>query len=529
MTAYGQSEYASRTALLSSRDVRVMTQGILKNMDTGLLTKETLQKKAEELLVSADDYWMAYGLAALICWLADDRVKAQQALQRALQADDQKTSLFFFLLSLWEERDHAADVWLARYLGQQDGSSLAEHFQYCMEAYTDGLMNMSGSRHVEGRLNDWKSEQCQDARLIQQQIQTWHDWFDKERSSVTLNEDEQFKLLKKAPKASVEELLQGAHLPGKALDDLQKLMDDDEASVAKEQAKSVLLERFIEADRSEEEQSSVYKPYISWLTDWCLDDGEKAVISLRQYAIASSKDWIRSAADDAQGETIQKLPDSFEFFSNLSYEGHVDKLTFYSIDGRNERDHLSALHTIIDAWQKEELSKHRPGWTVVAMLFCIIGGGALLYYGGGWVLDNHPFMLLAGVALLCMAFAGPIGGLIVTAILAGITAFLMNAITAAYASHQYIFITACVLILAGLSFKVYYATFGIRRKLEKQFKQYAWEEENCICRCMAETADFYDYYTKGMERQQDLHAFLDGLSASDYVRRNQGSARRIRI
>ena len=110
MTAYGQSEYASRTALLSSRDVRVMTQGILKNMDTGLLTKETLQKKAEELLVSADDYWMAYGLAALICWLADDRVKAQQALQRALQADDQKTSLFFFLLSLsgwhgiWDSR-----------------------------------------------------------------------------------------------------------------------------------------------------------------------------------------------------------------------------------------------------------------------------------------------------------------------------------------------------------------------------------------------------------------------------------------
>ena len=348
-------------------------------------------------------------------------------------------------------------------------------------------------------------------------------------SPITLSEDEQFKLLKKAPKASVEELLQGAHLPGKALDDLQKLIADDEASVPKEQARSVLLERFIEADRSEGERHPVYKPYISWLTDWCLDDGKKAAISLRQYAIASSKDWIRSAADDAQGETVQKFPDSFEFFSNLSYEGHTDKLTFHSIDGRNERDHLSALHTIIDAWQKEELSKHRPGWTVFAMLFCIIGGGALLYYGGGWVLDNHPFMLLAGVALLCMAFAGPIGGLIVTAILAGITALLMNAITSAYASHQYIFITVCVLILAGLSFKVYYATFGIRRKLEKQFKQYAWEEENCICRCMAETADFYDYYTKGMERQQDLHAFLDGLSASDYVRRNQTSARRIRV
>ena len=177
-----------------------MTQGILKNMDTGLLTRETLQKKAEELLVSADDYWMAYGLAALICWLIDDRVKAQQALQRALQADDQKTSLFFFLLSLREERDHAADVWLVRYLGLQDGSSLAGHFQYCMEAYTDGLMNMSGSRQVEDLLDGWKNGQCQDARLIQQQIQTWHDWFDKERSSITLSEDEQFKLLKKLPR-----------------------------------------------------------------------------------------------------------------------------------------------------------------------------------------------------------------------------------------------------------------------------------------------------------------------------------------
>lgn len=95
MTRYGQAHDSSRTALLTEQDVRTVAQGILKNMNTGLLTTEILQKRAEELMVSAADYWLSYCTAALIYWLADEQAKARQALQRALQSDDQKTSLFF--------------------------------------------------------------------------------------------------------------------------------------------------------------------------------------------------------------------------------------------------------------------------------------------------------------------------------------------------------------------------------------------------------------------------------------------------
>ena len=181
MTWRRQTRDSSRTALLTEQDVRTIAQGLLKNMNTGLLTAERLQKRAEELMVSAADYWLSYGTAALIYWLADEQEKARQALQRALQADDQKTSLFFFLVLLREKRNQAADIWLARYLDQQHPLQLASHFQYCLESYTDGWLSSTMRRQMEHMLSVWLQEQSQNAALIEAQMQTWRDWLEKER------------------------------------------------------------------------------------------------------------------------------------------------------------------------------------------------------------------------------------------------------------------------------------------------------------------------------------------------------------
>lgn len=527
MTRYEHPHDSSRTALLTEPDVRTVAQGILKNMNTGLLTTEILQKKAEELMVSAAEYWLSYGTAALIYWLADEQVKARQALQRALQADDQKTSLFFFLVLLCEKRNQAADIWLTRYLDQQYPLQLAAHFRYCMESYTDGWLSSTMRRQIEHMLSLWQKEQSLDAALIETQIQTWRDWLETERRAISPAEEEQFKLLKKTPKASVEELLAGAHLPGKVLTSLQQVATDD-APQPEEEAQRALLAQFIAEDRSEKEAVFVQKPYVSWLTAWYFNT-EKTALSLRQYALAAAKDWIRSAADDIQGETIQKFPDTITFYSDLSYEGHTSTLRFQTLDGKNEREELQTLHTIIDAWQKEELKKYRPGWSVFIQLFLLIGGGACIYSGGSWVWENHPYMLLAGVALLCIILTGPIIGLIITAILAGIATFLIHTIAAVYASHSTLFVGVGVLLLAGLAYSTFYAIFKKRRELEKQFHQYARDEEDNICRCMAEAADFYDYYTKGMAKQQELRDFLNHLTPTDYVRYRNHTARRIRV
>lgn len=138
-------------------------------------------------------------------------------------------------------------------------------------------------------------------------------------------------------------------------------------------------------------------------------------------------------------------------------------------------------------------------------------------------------MLLAGVALLCIMMAGPIAGLIITAILAGLTTFLIHTIASVYASHSALFVGVGVLLLAGLAHSTFYSIFQKRRKLEEQFHQYAQEEENNICRCMAEVADFYDYYTKGMAQQQELRDFLNRLTPTDYIRYKNNTARRIRV
>lgn len=431
------------------------------------------------------------------------------------------------MILLREKRRQAADSWLVRYLDQQQPSQLADHFQYCMESYTEGWLSSVMRRQMEHMLSCWQKEQRLDAALMEAQIQTWRDWLENERRAIVPAEDEQFKILKKTPKASVEELLAGAHLPGKILTSLRQVATDG-APQPEEEAQRAVLMRFIANDRSEREAALVQYPYSSWLTAWYFNT-EKTSLSLRQYALAAAKDWIRSAADDIQGETIQKFPDSITFYSDLSYEGHTSTLRFQTLDGKNEREELKTLHTIIDAWQKEELKKYRPGWSVFLQLFLLIGGGACIYSGGSWVWENHPYMLLAGVALLCIMMAGPIAGLIITAILAGLTTFLIHTIVSVYASHSALFVGVGVLLLAGLAYSTFYSIFQKRRKLEEQFHQYAQEEEINICRCMAEVADFYDYYTKGMAQQQELRDFLNRLTPTDYIRYKNNTARRIRV
>lgn len=233
---------------------------------------------------------------------------------------------------------------------------------------------------MEHMLSCWQKEQRLDAALMEAQIQTWRDWLENERRAIVPAEDEQFKILKKTPKASVEELLAGAHLPGKILTSLRQVATDG-APQPEEEAQRAVLMRFIANDRSEREVALVQYPYSSWLTAWYFNT-EKTSLSLRQYALAAAKDWIRSAADDIQGETIQKFPDSITFYSDLSYEGHTSTLRFQTLDGKNEREELKTLHTIIDAWQKEELKKYRPGWSVFLQLFLLIGGGGMYIQWG---------------------------------------------------------------------------------------------------------------------------------------------------
>ena len=88
------------------------------------------------------------------------------------------------MILLREKRIQAADSWLVRYLDQQQPSQLADHFQYCMESYTEGWLSSVMRRQMEHMLSCWQKEQRLDAALMEAQIQTWRDWLENERRTI---------------------------------------------------------------------------------------------------------------------------------------------------------------------------------------------------------------------------------------------------------------------------------------------------------------------------------------------------------
>lgn len=539
MSTYNQSNHA----LLTCAEVRQLIQGILANMHLGILTKTNLHQRAEDLLLSNSDYWLSYAGAAFIGWLLADRHLAEQGLKRALNLDDARTSLFFLLVSLREKRAFAAEKWLQRYLDELDPWALSSDFVCLVNTYVAGLLPTAAERQVSARLADWQKQQAEDPEITGQVQEQWCNWFHQEQAAVKLRKEEHFQLLSSADNFSTEKLLKGAHLPETALADLTKIIQAEYKQQPPEEETAAYLDEFIENNRAADEKEAE-KPdltyaeiflkeeegqrcfaYAELLSLWVLESKRYgASTATRQYALASLKDWIRSAAEDVQAETIQAYPGEIHFHMNLSsFNGHKASFDYSSLNGKNERENLQALHQIIEPWKQEELDKNRPGWKVFVMLFSLICGGALLIFGGGWVITNHPALLACVVGLALIGLLGLTAGIVVTIILALLTALIVHVLTA----YTTVCVAGFVILLLLLSIRLFHTTIGNRRAIEKAFADYAKHQEWDVCSYMAETADLYDFYTQNIIKQQDLRDFLTNLHPEDFVRQRAG--RKIRV
>lgn len=105
-------------------EVRRHATGILQAADISIVRQETVKTATEGLMLAAPRYWLAPALVALAAWLSDNKELADKALAEALRRDDEKTSLFFALITRRTARANACRTWLDRYFGMQDPTHL---------------------------------------------------------------------------------------------------------------------------------------------------------------------------------------------------------------------------------------------------------------------------------------------------------------------------------------------------------------------------------------------------------------------
>lgn len=185
--------------------VREYMLGILQATDLGLITKTTIAKCTEELMLSAPKYWLAPALIALASWISDNRPLAEKALEEAVKRDPEKTSLLFALISRRVNAgraqagkpydDGATFRWLDLYFEQQDPFAMRTSIISFIDAYSNGVFGEDKNGVCEGHINHWMERlKEKNTRFAEEQKEYWLGLFD---SFVVHPNDERYAALQR--------------------------------------------------------------------------------------------------------------------------------------------------------------------------------------------------------------------------------------------------------------------------------------------------------------------------------------------
>lgn len=355
--------------------VRKNAEGILLATDIGVVRQNTIVTSAEELMIATPKYWLSACLLALSAWINDDKKTADKAIKAAIQIDDEKTCLFFALVSRRAGRGSACCEWIIRYLRGQDPENLDMRCVFVLDAYANGLFGVSGGKSVFDYMSEWVNYLSQKDDFEQQQIKNWKGVI----QSIMTRPSANYPVISQfcTNKYVYETKLTTAYLHGnlyryideimsvpvdtgilkEKLDEILKelvtLFDDDERSMVYKELEMEYIIKFqgdknkansaIQLDRSKFEDT---RNFTQILTDVAKgDNSEFNSPSTRKLSVAFCRDWIKSSYNDilATNRTTASLPLKF----------NVNGFCFETKDGRN----FAYLYSSISEHLKEEYKK----------------------------------------------------------------------------------------------------------------------------------------------------------------------------
>lgn len=153
--------------------VRRTSQGVLQAFDIGIVSNDTVNSVAEELMIQTPGYWLAPCLVALAAWSMDDQQIAEKAIQEGYSRDPNKTSLFFALVTRRQGRPDATLRWLRHYLTSLDPTALTREFAVILEATSHNAFGPAGQQLLAEAIGKWRIQLRSDVNAVDAQVKRW--------------------------------------------------------------------------------------------------------------------------------------------------------------------------------------------------------------------------------------------------------------------------------------------------------------------------------------------------------------------
>lgn len=398
-------------------EVRRRVTGILQAVDVSLVKKETIENSTEEHMLAAPRYWLAPCLIALSAWLNNNKDLADKAMLEALRRDDEKSSLFFALVTRRGARYKASKDWLDRYFGLQDPHNLEREIVILIDGFTNGIFGPDARIKSGKQIEAWIVELSQKVGFVEEQHQQWKVAL--ESKIKKLNEN-QYPYLKKYSHTwtQLENSLQGAKLhliiynyfndiflkeitPAKniayavdaLLDTLVSKFDDEELPLRKdERLLSLIIEQDGEKNRAQqlfdnEKSLEERVSFTQLLTNFAMHpEISNASYATQKLSIALSKEWIKDSHDDIAAENRAGVP--------IDIEIGIDQWKGTTRDGSNEQELVQSLENHIEQRKRVAINQVK----LTSKHWASLVGGVLFTFIGFGV----PILLI--VALFCFGY-----------------------------------------------------------------------------------------------------------------------------
>lgn len=486
-------------------NVRRTTTGILQADDLGIVKKDTITNATEELMLSTPGYWLAPCLVALAAWINDQPTLAEKALREAIRRDDEKTSLFWALVCRRADRKGAALKWTQRYLANQDEENLDRKTVVILDAFASGLLGSDSEGLVSKQMGQWLEHLADKPGFVEQQISEWSDAINLKKRPYDASG---YTYLPKYSNTwpALNSVMEGAALHADLLSYFMDIFDQEVSTESlKEQLDEILSSLVTDFDqeeaplrkeqkyhqfvvdfkgdvgradqhmRIEESAFDEHKNFTQLLTDAAMKpESSHASASTQKFAIALSKDWIRTAYDDVVAKNRMNIPHEIE----INLDGFNAKTT----DGQNEAELVNNYTAMVNRQEQDALAA------------CVLTGFA-------------KFCLFGGIAIAII----------------GLIMMLCNSI-----------FLGLIAIIAGVGMVINHfskkkAVDANRKALSAQFAKKRKNGVQVIRALLAEVVDFRAEFAQRDAESQKVVDFLEQITPEQYVRKLSDSNRRIRI
>lgn len=311
-------------------DTRRSVVGILQAVDTNIVRKESIKHTSEEQMLLAPRYWLAPNLVALSAWISDDLDLAQRALNEGLKRDDEKTSLFFALITRRIGRFDASSEWLSRYIGLQNPYELDQTIIRLIDGFTNGVFGVEATNRSREAIDGWIEELSSQQNFIDQQRNQWRraienrvpnksygdtypylmsyskDWslFEKYLRQTLVHEEitAMFRSILEKPIVPDQKISDAVD---RILDDLVNTYDEDENVLRrKERIEQLIVDTDGDKDRAEQifNQETALNPTIDFsqiLTNIVMvPEVVPSTDATKKLSLSLSKEWIIDAHND---------------------------------------------------------------------------------------------------------------------------------------------------------------------------------------------------------------------------------------